>query len=108
MTDQTILALAGLILAFFVQTAAFAFILGRLFQRVSSLEKHDDVAAGVSRAVIRLEVEMTHVTQKLEALFGEVGGLRADLRALEIRHEADLLRMAGLVSRERVSREVAK
>lgn len=63
--SPALLSLLGFIL---LQTAVVAFALGRLFQRVSAIEKGDDGNAGMSRAVTRLEVQMENANDKLDAL----------------------------------------
>ncbi|WP_296168734.1 hypothetical protein [uncultured Brevundimonas sp.] len=60
--------IVSLAFAILVQTAFFAFWLGRVSQRLMSLEEHSKGREDVADKVIRLTVEMEHVNAALGKL----------------------------------------
>ncbi|MGA0604848.1 hypothetical protein ACO2Q0_02520 [Phenylobacterium sp. VNQ135] len=76
------LALAGLFVTTLLQTAAFAFFMGRLFQKVEVLEKGAAGEAGVTEKVIRLEVEMKHANDQLASMNRHIEGVNRQLANL--------------------------
>lgn len=87
-------ALAGLFLTVLLQGAAFAFFLGRLTERTSTLEREAKREAGLSEKVIRLEVQLEHANEKLDSLDRTMQGVNRQLANLAtgkagIFHQAD-------------------
>lgn len=72
MTVSTWLALAGLASAMFIQAIIFAFVMGRLFQDVASLKTAGPERAVQGLAIARLEVQMGHVSTKLDEMSGKI------------------------------------
>lgn len=68
MTPSAWIALASLAAVLFVQTAVVAFALGRLFQRVTQVEKGMEDRGVLSDKVTRLTVEMEHANATLVKL----------------------------------------
>lgn len=65
MTPSAWIALATFLL---LQTAAIAFALGRLFQRVSAVEKNNDALAGLATSMARVEVHVAHQSASIDDL----------------------------------------
>lgn len=65
MTSTAWISLAIFLL---VQTAAIAFALGRLFQRVSAVEKSNDAVSGLATAMARIEVHVAHQSASIDDL----------------------------------------
>lgn len=68
MTPSAWIALASLAAVLFVQTSVVAFALGRLFQRVTAVEKASEDRGELSDKVTRLTVEMEHANATLAKL----------------------------------------
>lgn len=67
-TASAWIGVASLVFAFFLQTAAFAFWMGRLSQRVMSVEKAGEGRQDLADKVTRLTVEMEHANVTLVKL----------------------------------------
>lgn len=65
MTPSALIALATFLL---IQTATIAFALGRLFQRVSAVEKTNDGVAGLATSMARIEVHVAHQSASIDDL----------------------------------------
>ena len=65
MTPSAWIALATFLL---IQTATIAFALGRLFQRVSAVEKTNDGVAGLATSMARIEVHVAHQSASIDDL----------------------------------------
>ena len=65
MTPSAWIALATFLL---IQTATIAFALGRLFQRVSAVEKTNDALAGLATSMARIEVHVAHQSASIDDL----------------------------------------
>lgn len=61
MTPSAWIALASLAAVLFVQTSVVAFALGRLFQRVTQVERDVEHRATTNDTVIELKVKMDHM-----------------------------------------------
>jgi len=72
MTTAAWIALAGLALVLIVHAVTTAFMAGRLFQRVSTLEKRDDTLAKLDTTVTRMDANMGHLTQSVDELKGKL------------------------------------
>lgn len=72
MTTAAWIALAGLALVLIVHAVTTAFMAGRLFQRVSTLEKRDDTLARLDSTVTRMDANMGHLTQSVDELKGRL------------------------------------
>ncbi|MFN7110333.1 MAG: hypothetical protein ACK4M2_01755 [Brevundimonas sp.] len=79
MTPSAWIALASLAAVLFVQTSVVAFALGRLFQRVSQVEKVSEGRGELSDKVTRLQVEMEHANSALEKVGREMEGVNRQL-----------------------------
>lgn len=76
------LALAGLAFTMILQGGAFAFFLGRLTERTATLEREAKREAGVSEKVIRLEVQLEHANENLDAMDRTLQGVNRQLANL--------------------------
>lgn len=72
MTPAVWIALGGFALAIIVHAIASAFMAGRLFQRVSTLEKRDDTLARLDSTVTRMDANMGHLTESVNELKGKL------------------------------------
>jgi hypothetical protein len=76
-------SLAGFVL---LQTTVIAFAMGRLFQRVSTVEKgHDSVTAMVSD-VAEMKSDIRHMTKSIDDLTARLGWITEADRPLATRH----------------------
>lgn len=76
------LALAGLFFTTILQTAAFAFFMGRLFQKVEVLERASSGDASLNDKVIRLEVQMENANTNLASMTRQMEGVNRQLANL--------------------------
>ena len=65
MTHSAWIAVASFLL---IQTATIAFALGRLFQRVSAVEKNNDALSGLATSMARIEVHVAHQSASIDDL----------------------------------------
>jgi len=65
MTSSAWIAVATFLL---IQTATIAFALGRLFQRVSAVEKNNDALGGLATSMARVEVHVAHQSASIDDL----------------------------------------
>ena len=73
MTHSAWIALASLLGFVLLQTTVIAFAMGRLFQRVSTVEKgHDSVSALVSD-VAEMKSDIRHMTKSIDDLTARLG-----------------------------------
>lgn len=82
MTPANWIALAGVALSFvglLITAATGAFHLGRLSQRVDTLEKAAAEDRGLSEKVVRLEVQMENSNKQLEAIHRDMQGIQRQL-----------------------------
>ncbi|MGH6979027.1 MAG: hypothetical protein ACRED4_07030 [Brevundimonas sp.] len=86
MTPSAWIALASLAAVLFVQTAVVAFALGRLFQRVTTVEKASDSMAVLADKVTRLSVQMEHMEGGVSKLGREMEGVNRQLGNLAMGH----------------------
>lgn len=78
-TASAWIGVASLVFAFFLQTAAFAFWMGRLSQRVMSVEKAGEGRQDLADKVTRLTVEMEHANAALTKMGREMEGVNRQL-----------------------------
>lgn len=76
------IALAGLFFTIVLQGAGFAFFMGRLSERTATLEREAKREAGLSEKVIRLEVQLEHANEKLDAMDRTLQGVNRQLANL--------------------------
>lgn len=76
----------GLALGVFLQSIALSFWLGRLSQRLSTVERSTDDRAGVGDKVIRLEVQMEAANKTLEKVGREMEGVNRQLGNIAMGH----------------------
>ncbi|QTC88012.1 hypothetical protein [Brevundimonas pondensis] len=79
MTPSIWLALASLCAGLFVQVAVFAFMLGRLSQRVTTLERDGSALQGIRDAVTKLTVQMDTAQGDISHISRDVSGLQRSL-----------------------------
>lgn len=79
MAPSAWIALASLAAVMLVQTAVVAFALGRLFQRVTTVEKASEDRSELSDKVTRLTVEMEHANVTLAKLVTHSEGVNRQL-----------------------------
>ncbi|MFC5370943.1 hypothetical protein ACFPIF_00150 [Brevundimonas faecalis] len=79
MTPPVWLALASLCAGLFVQVAVFAFMLGRLSQRVTTLERDGSALQGIRDAVTKLTVQMETAQADITHISRDVSGLQRSL-----------------------------
>lgn len=72
MSPSAWIAFAGLASTVFIQCVVLAFMLGRLFQRVSTLEKGNDTLARLDSTVTRMDVNMGHMVSSIDELKGRL------------------------------------
>lgn len=65
MSHSAWIAVASFLL---VQTATIAFALGRLFQRVSAVEKNNDALGDLATSMARVEVHVAHQSASIDDL----------------------------------------
>lgn len=68
MTPSAWIALASFAGFLLLQTGVVAFALGRLFQKVQTLEKGNDAISGLSTAFARMDEKMGHVVNSVDDL----------------------------------------
>lgn len=68
MNPSAWIALASLAVVFIAYAVTTSFLAGRLFQRVSTLEKRDDLLARLDTTVTRMDTNMGHLTQSVDEL----------------------------------------
>jgi hypothetical protein len=73
------IALAALSVTVSIQGAGFAFFMGRLSQRVQSLEKTSDDEAGMFEKFIRLDEQMKVANKNLEQMDRHLQGINRQL-----------------------------
>lgn len=73
------IALAGLFITISLQGAAFAFFMGRLTQRVITLEKAGEGDGDLSEKVIRLDEQMKVANKSLEQMDRHLQGINRQL-----------------------------
>lgn len=88
------LALAGLAFTTLLQTATFAFFMGRLFQKVEALERAATGDASLNDKVIRLEVQMENANANLASMDRHLQGVNRQLANIAT---GQLLRQPGEV-----------
>lgn len=66
------ISLGGLVLVVIVHAVTSAFMAGRLFQRVSTLEKRDDTLARLDSTVTRMDANMGHMASSIDELKGKL------------------------------------
>jgi len=71
--------MAGLFVGLFVQVAIFAFMLGRLSQRVMTLERDGSALQGIRDAVTKLTVQMDTAQGDISHISRDVSGLQRSL-----------------------------
>lgn len=76
------IALGGLFFTVALQSAAFAFFLGRLSERTSTLEREAKREAGLAETVARLDERMKAQGEKLEHLDRTMQGMSRQLANL--------------------------
>ncbi|MBI1405716.1 MAG: hypothetical protein GC145_06275 [Caulobacter sp.] len=76
------IALAALFVTISLQGVGFAFFMGRLSQRVQSLEKTSDDEAGMFEKFIRLDEQMKVANKNLEAMDRHLQGINRQLANL--------------------------
>lgn|SRR5690606_15669804 len=79
MTPSVWLAMASLCAGLFVQVAVFAFMLGRLSQRVTTLERDGSALQGIRDAVTKLTVQMDTAQGDISHISRDVSGLQRSL-----------------------------
>ena len=79
MTPSVWVAMAGLFAGLFVQVAVFAFMLGRLSQRVNTLERDGSALQGIRDAVTKLTVQMDTAQGDISHISRDVSGLQRSL-----------------------------
>lgn len=79
MTPSIWIAMAGLFAGLFVQVAVFAFMLGRLSQRVNTLERDGSALQGIRDAVTKLTVQMDTAQGDISHISRDVSGLQRSL-----------------------------
>lgn len=70
MTPPAWIALASLGVVLFVQSAVVSFIMGRLFQRVSDLERSAPALATMVSAVAKLEIKLDSLVTRVDDSLG--------------------------------------
>lgn len=85
----------GLAFSFFLQTIALAFWLGRVSQRLNTVEKASEEGSGVMEKVIRLEVQMDHANQALTKVGREMEGVNRQLGNIAMGHVGALSEIPG-------------
>lgn len=73
------LGIVGLGFTVLLQTAIFAFWLGRMSQRMTAVEKASEDRSELSDKVTRLQVEMEHANQALSKVGREMEGVNRQL-----------------------------
>lgn len=73
------IGVASLAFTVLLQTAVLSFWLGRLSQRVLTIEKATEGNDGLMEKVVKLEVEMTHATAALDKVGREMEGIHRQL-----------------------------
>jgi hypothetical protein len=81
MTPSAWIALATFLL---IQTATIAFALGRLFQRVSAVEKTNDALAGLATSMARIEVHVAHQSASIDDLKDKMAWVTAVAPAVPV------------------------
>jgi len=79
MTPSVWVAMAGLFAGLFVQVAVFAFMLGRLSQRVTTLERDGSALQGIRDAVTKLTVQMDTAQGDISNINQTVSGVQRSL-----------------------------
>lgn len=72
MTPSVWIALGSLGVPVFVQAVLFAFLLGKLFQDVATLKISGVERAAQGLAIARLEVQVAHVSGKIDDISGKI------------------------------------
>jgi uncharacterized membrane protein affecting hemolysin expression len=63
-----------------LHTGTIAFLMGRLFQRVSAVEKNNDALSGLATSMARLEVHLMHQSQSIDELKTQLGAKPSNAR----------------------------
>lgn len=72
MNPSAWIAMASLAVVFIAYAVTTSFMAGRLFQRVSTLEKRDDLLARLDSTVTRMDANMGHLTASVDELKGKL------------------------------------
>jgi len=72
MNPSAWIALASLAVVFVAYAVTTSFMAGRLFQRVSTLERRDDTLARLDTTVTRMDANMGHMTASIDELKGKL------------------------------------
>lgn len=76
------IALASVVFGMSMQAAVFAFFVGRLTERVATLEREAKREAGLSDKVTRLEVQMENAIKEMESVNRTLQGVNRQLATI--------------------------
>lgn len=72
MNPSAWIALSSLAAVIFVQSAIVAFAMGRLFQRVSTVERNSDAITDMKSELAGMRSDLHHVSKSLDELRGQL------------------------------------
>jgi hypothetical protein len=85
----------GLFIVVMAHTTGFAFWLGRLSQRMSTVEKATDGGAALNNIVIELKVKVEHMEGSMEKMSREMEGVNRQLGNIAMGHIGRAVELPG-------------
>ena len=85
----------GLSVTVLIQAIAFAFWMGRLSQRMDTVEAKTDTSDGLMEKVVKLEVKMDHVEQATTKAASALEGVHRQLANIATRNLGNVFEVPG-------------